>query len=168
MEPFLGEIRAFSFGIIPKGWAGCNGQLLSVSQNSALFSLLGTQYGGDGRSTFGLPDLRGRVGINAGPQNIQGESAGVETVTLLSSNLPAHTHFANATTVEANAFSGRSGVFAASKDPTFPLYGSPTALVPIAPQTVGASGENLPHDNMQPYLVLNYCIALQGIYPSRG
>lgn len=173
MEPFLGEIRIFSFGLIPRGWAACNGQLLSIAQNSALFSLLGTQYGGDGRTNFALPDLRGRAGVHfgdfLGAPYALGQAAGSETVTLTTAQLPAHNHLAMATTMTANFFAPVSGIFAsvdAAAD--FPIYGAANNLLAIDPSTVTADGGGQPHENMQPFLVLNACIALQGIFPSHS
>lgn len=168
MDPFVGEIRPFSFGLVPKGWASCSGQLLPIAQNSALFSLLGTRFGGDGIRTFGLPDLRGRTPIGTQAANVNlGESSGVESVTLVSNQLPAHNHIAVATNTAANSPAPASGLLAQT-DPSFPVYGSPNALVAIAPATIGQTGGNQPHPNMQPSLTINYCIALQGVYPPRS
>lgn len=168
MDPFLGEIRAFSFGIIPKGWAPCSGQLLPIAQNSALFSLLGTRFGGDGIRTFGLPDLRGRTPTGAANLSTDvGLASGQETVTLNIAELPGHTHFAGATTLAANSPAPASGLLAQTGS-TFPIYGPPTQLTAIAPESINSVGGNQPHENMQPSLVINYCIALQGIYPSRS
>lgn len=167
MDPFLGEIRAFSFGIIPRGWAPCNGQLLPINQNTALFSLLGNRYGGDGKSTFGLPDLRGRVGVSLSPQYQQGTSGGAETVTITAESLPQHFHSAAATTQTANSFTPNSGILAAPTDNTFSIYGAPQSLVALDPAAVGSAGGSQAHTNLQPYLAVNYCIALSGVYPSR-
>ena len=164
--PFLGEIRTFGFNFAPRGYAMCNGQTLSISQNDALFSLLGTTYGGNGTTTFNLPDLRGRHGIHFGQgpglgNYVEGEQAGTETVTLLSTEMPQHSHQPQASTVDettnrpGSAFPTKGGVYAGATDTT--LMG-PT----------NTAGGNQPHNNLPPYLVLNYCIALQGVFPSRN
>lgn len=168
-DPFVAEIRIFGFNFAPKGWAFCNGKLMAISQNTALFSLLGTTYGGDGRSTFALPDLQGRSAMfyGQGPglsyRDI-GEAAGEETITLLQSEMPAHSHSYNGVNdsgVQANpdgAVPARVGVYnSASATPGMMNAGA------IAP-----TGGSQPHNNMQPYLTLNFCIALQGIFPPRG
>jgi len=164
-EPFLGEIRCFAFNFAPLGWAMCNGDTMSIAQNTALFSLLGTTYGGNGQSTFALPDLRGRVGMHLGQgpgltNRNEGESAGEEIHTLLTTEIPAHTHgiaaaAAQTTNRPAGAVAARGGVYASAGDGT-------------QMQPTGQSGGSQPHNNLQPYLVLNYCIALQGIFPSRA
>ncbi len=167
-EPYLGEIRNFGFNFAPVGWALCQGQLLSISQNSALFSLLGTMYGGNGVTTFGLPDLRGRMplGFGQGPglnNYVQGEAAGSETVTLLGTQMPSHNH----TVAGSSTPTGKSP---AGSVPAFTSAGASygTAQDLSMSQTmIGFSGGGQPHDNMQPYLVTNWCIALEGIYPSR-
>ena len=169
MEWFLGEIRLFGFNFAPRGWALCHGQLLPISQNTALFSLLGTMYGGDGRTTFELPDLRGRVpiGFGQGPglaDHTQGEAGGAEQVTLLAAQLPPHQH-----TVAASST-------ATTKNPTNALPAKTLARAPYGttadrtmhPAMASGGGSGAPHDNMQPYLVANWCIALEGIYPARN
>ena len=175
MDPFVAEIRIFPFNFPPKGWAFCDGQLLPLSQNTALFSLLGTTYGGDGKSTFALPDLQGSVPMHPeqGPGlslHDFGEVGGVEAVTLLESEMPSHAHsvgraladVGNSVTpvnsVWAQSGAGRGGA-ALYKD------GAPTGQVNI--NSLGFAGGSLPHKNMQPYLTLNFCIALQGIFPAR-
>ncbi|HEY7811058.1 MAG TPA: tail fiber protein [Allosphingosinicella sp.] len=177
-DPFVAEIRIFGFNFAPTGWAFCNGQIMPISQNTALFSLLGVTYGGDGKSTFALPNMAGNVPMQPGqgsglsPRNL-GEMSGSETVTLLQSEMPAHNHFAQATTTTANtdqpagasiargqfSFQGNSGAA--------PLFftGAPDTV--MAPQAIGVAGGSLPHNNMQPYLTLNFCIALQGVFPPR-
>lgn len=168
-DPYLGEIRNFGFNFAPAGWALCQGQLLSIAQNTALFSLLGTQYGGDGRTTFALPDLRGRVpiGFGQGPglsARIQGEAKGTEAVTLASPETPAHNHpVAAASSATTKNPTGAVPAFT----PAGSSYGT-TADVAMSPTMTGSSGGSQPHDNMQPYLVTNWCIALQGSYPPRG
>mgnify|MGYP004701633713 CR=1 FL=1 len=170
MDPFIGQIQAFGFNFAPKGWALCNGQLMSISQNTALFSLLGTTYGGDGRVTFGLPDLRGRsiVGAGQGPGLSlidQGEMSGVETVTLLQNNLPPHNH---PVTVAVNTAAGEesdSTLYLASHDGAFSE--APTGSAVLKGVTSAPVGNGQPFSNRNPYLGINVCIALQGIYPSR-
>ena len=171
MDPFLGEIRMFAGNFAPRGWALCNDQLLAISQNTALFSLLGTMYGGDGRVTFGLPDLRGRIPMSFGqgpgltPRD-QGEMGGEETVTLLSQQMPAHTHVPNAESGGGNNTSPANNFWAAStrRDLTY----TPTPTGPMSPDAIRAAGNNQPHDNMQPYLAVSFIIALQGIFPPRS
>jgi microcystin-dependent protein len=165
-EPFLGEIRLFGFNFSPRGWAVCAGQIMSIQQNTALFSLLGTQYGGNGVQTFGLPDLRGRVAINQGQgpglQNYDiGEITGSETVTLTSQQMPIHTHLQPVTNGPASTSRPHSTVPAAGG--SYAAAGDGGAFVP--PSTAGGSQ---PFSILQPLLVLNYCIALQGIFPSRN
>ena len=174
-DPFLAEIRVFPFNFAPKGWALCNGQLLPLSQNTALFSLLGTTYGGNGKSNFALPDLQGAVPMHPGQgpglsMHDLGEMSGTDTVTLLDSEMPAHTHQAQANAggqVSSNAVNTAwgSGGFG-----SLAMYASPAAgpLVNMSPQALAPSGGSLPHNNLQPYLVFNYCIAIQGIFPPRG
>jgi microcystin-dependent protein len=171
-DPFLAEIRIFPFNFAPKGWAWCNGQLMPLSQNTALFSLLGTTYGGDGKSTFALPDLQGRAPMHPGQGpglslHDLGESSGSETVTLLETELPSHNHtFRLATedgelkTPAPDRVLGRSvGAFA---------YQSSTAnLQSMALQALAPAGGDAPHNNMMPYLTMYFCIALQGVYPPR-
>ncbi len=180
-QPFLGELRQVGFGFAMRGWALCNGQLLAIQQNAALFSLLGTQYGGNGTTTFGLPDLRGRVplcfGQGPGLSNYPiGQSIGTETVTLLSTQIPQHTHIlAGDTTIAAtsNASTPAAGnsLGAGIGAPSFAvnIYGTAGgATAPQAPANIGNFGGSQGHQNMQPYLVLNWLIALQGIFPSRN
>jgi microcystin-dependent protein len=165
MEPFIGQILLIGWDWAPRGWALCNGQLMSIPQYSALFSLLGTTYGGNGTTTFGLPDLRGRVPVHqgAGPglnPRVMGESSGEESVTLLSANLPAHNH---PIMVSSQGPGRAGGNFLGAGGIT---NGGPNDLI-LSPTTIGLTGNNVPHDNMQPYLVMNYIIALEGIYPPR-
>ena len=167
-DQFLAEIRIFPFNFAPTGWAFCNGQLMPISQNTALFALLGTVYGGDGKSTFALPDLVGNAPMQPGQgQGLSlrdlGEMSGVESITLLVSEIPVHTHglqgsFDDANnTNPANRYYGRGN----------PVYAAPAALGTMAFQSLAPAGGGLPHNNMQPYLTLNFCIALQGIFPPR-
>lgn len=174
-DPFVAEIRIFPFNFAPKGWAFCDGQILPISQNTALFSLLGTTYGGDGKSTFALPDLQGRSAMHPGQgQGLSlhdlGEIGGSESVTLLVSEIPAHAHsvgraladggnqISPVNSVWAQSAAGRGGA-ALYKD------GAPTGKV--NPLSLNPAGGGLPHQNMQPYLTLNFCIALQGVFPAR-
>jgi microcystin-dependent protein len=163
-EPFLSEIRMMSFGFPPKGWAFCNGQLLPISQNQALFSLLGTNYGGDGRVNFGLPDLQGRLPIHVGNSHTLGERGGEQAHTLSISQIPTHAHVLQGTTATANPQPVPTGAYLA---PTASLYGPASALTPLTPQTVTSVGGSQAHLNMQPFLTINFCIALQGIFPSQ-
>lgn len=161
-EPFLGEIKIISWNFAPKGWTFCNGQLLPINQNQALFSILGTTYGGDGMRTFGLPNLQGRIPFHVGNGIVLGEMGGETSHTLNISELPAHNHVpvGNTTTASTNApggnlwAAGGQTVYAAA--PTAAML--PSAILPV--------GGNQPHENMSPYLVLNFIIALQGIFPS--
>lgn len=167
-EPFLGEMRNFGFNFAPRGWAQCAGQLLQISQNTALFSLLGTMYGGDGRITFALPDLRGRMSVTTGQgpglsNRSQGEVGGRESVTLTSAQIPSHTH-----TTHASASASSK-----SPDGTLPAftnsgssYGTTSDLT-MSPAMTSGGGSGQPHDNMPPYLVTNWCIALEGVFPTR-
>lgn len=164
MEPFLGQIDILAFGFPPKGWALCNGQLLSIQQNQALFSLLGTTYGGDGRTTFALPDFRGRVPLHVGNGYIQGEWAGEEQHTLTSGELPAHTH-----QVQALTAAGTVPVPAGNLLASAALYDSSSAaLNQMAPASLSLVGGSQPHNNMPPVQTLNFVIALVGIFPSRN
>ncbi len=163
-EPFLGEIRIFSFGFAPKGWALCNGQLLPINQNQGLFSLLGTTYGGDGRVNFALPNLQGRVPFHMGSGLTQGQSSGEAAHTLNISELPAHTHVPVGNSNNANAASPAGNLWAS-------LVGGgylSTANTAMNPASILPTGGSQPHDNMSPYLTLNFCIALQGIFPSQN
>lgn len=173
MDPFLGEIRAVGFNFAPKGWAACDGQLLPISQNTALFSLLGTQYGGDGKVTFALPDIRARsvIGLGQGPglTNFSGgEEGGAETVTLLESQIPSHNHPILAAPDPAEVQSPAPDRALARSTPGF-AYQSNSAqnLVQMAVETLPPAGGGNPHENMQPYLVVYLVIALQGIFPAR-
>ena len=164
-EPFLAEIRIVSFNFAPKGWATCNGQFLPINQNQALFSLLGTTYGGNGQTTFALPDLRARVPMHFGNKHTLGEKAGEQTHTLSISEMPMHLHMLNATSVEGTtAIPGNGVTLAGSKN--YEQYRAATNLTTMQPGSVTNVGGSQAHDNMQPYLVLNFVIALQGIFPS--
>jgi microcystin-dependent protein len=165
-EPFLSEIRIFSFNFPPKGWAFCNGQFMPINQNQALFSLLGTTYGGNGQTTFALPNLQGRVPIHEGDGHTLGEAAGSSAVTINQQTMPQHLHFLNVSTSPGNAPVPGSNVLA-STSPSL-MYGAPSNLVSMNASTVGNVGGSQAHTNMAPYLVLNFCIALQGIFPSQN
>ena len=166
-QPFLGEIRLFPYNFAPRGWAFCNGQILPIAQNTALFSLLGTTYGGNGQTTFALPDLRGRVPTSSGQgpglsNYTLGQLAGEETVTLLQTQIPAHSHFPPCSSDDPNAGSPKNN-FPATVGTS--IYSTTSNANMGATSSVGGSQ---PHNNLPPYLVLNYCIALQGIFPSRN
>lgn len=172
-DQFVAEIRIFGFQFAPKGWALCNGQLLPISQNTALFSLLGTTYGGDGKSTFALPDMQGNAPMQQGQGpglslRDLGEQGGTETVTLLTSEIPLHPHSVGAQTVPLGGLADPTGN-TLSRPGSGNLYfdGGGGSIVAMAPQAIGVNGGGLPHNNMQPYLTLNFCIALQGIFPQR-
>ncbi|MES2933469.1 MAG: tail fiber protein [Pseudomonadota bacterium] len=164
-EPFLSEIRIMSFIFAPKGWALCNGQLMPINQNQALFSLLGTRFGGNGQTTFALPDLRGRTPIHVGSGHTLGESAGAQTHTLSIAEIPLHTHVANATSAPGTT-AVPSGTALLASSTNYEAYRSPTSLVPLQPGTVTNAGGSQAHQNMQPFLTLSFSIALQGIFPS--
>jgi microcystin-dependent protein len=162
-DPFLSEIRIFSFSFAPRGWAQCNGQLLPINQNQALFSLLGTTYGGDGRVNFGLPDLRGRVSMHNGSGFTLGQRGGEEAHTLIISEMPTHTHQAFASGNGPTVTSPTSNFWASNTG--FTPYGS-VANTAMSAQSLSNTGGSQAHENRSPYLTLNYCIALQGIFPS--
>ena len=164
-EPFLAEVRIVGFNFPPRGWAFCNGQFLPINQNQALFSLLGTTYGGDGRTTFALPDMRGRTPLHVGSGHPLGQRSGEETHSLASNEMPQHTHTAMVSSAEPTSPVPTDNVLGASLNE---LYASPADLVGLQAGTVGNTGGGQGHENMQPYLALNFCIALQGLFPSRN
>lgn len=164
-EPFLSEIRIMSFSFPPKGWALCNGQLLPINQNQGLFSLLGTTYGGDGRVNFALPDLQGRAPIHTGSGYTLGQRGGAESHTVTQSELPQHTHPMQASSQLANAPSPSNNVLASTSGDA---YANAANLTSLAAGSMTNVGGNQPHENRQPYLVLSFCIALQGIFPSQN
>lgn len=164
-NPFLSEIKITAFNFPPKGWAQCNGQLLPINQNQALFSLLGTTYGGDGRVNFALPDLRGRVPIHMGNGHVEGERAGEETHTVIQTEMPAHVHLVHGSGDTANQVAGANNVLGTSTPNN--IYHTPDSPVALSSATLAATGGSQAHTNMQPYLVLNFIIALQGIFPSQ-
>jgi microcystin-dependent protein len=170
LGPFLGQIMIVPYNFAPRGWQTCDGQLMSIAQNTALFSLLGTTYGGDGRTTFALPDLRGRVpiGMGQGPGLIsynEGDQGGEETVTLTLFQIPNHTHVPLGSPTVANTGSPAGANWAM---PRVLLYSSGAPSVVMSGAALGSTGGNQPHDNMKPYLVMTYIIAIVGIFPSRG
>jgi microcystin-dependent protein len=162
-EPFLSEIRMMSFVFPPKGWALCNGQLLPINQNQALFSLLGTTFGGDGRVNFGLPDLRGRVPIHTGNGHTLGERGGEEAHTLSISEMPTHTHMMQGSNNNGDSVTPAGNLLGSVSN----LFNSGSNLTTLAPSSVVSIGGSQAHLNMQPFLVISFCIALQGIFPSQ-
>jgi microcystin-dependent protein len=164
-DPFIGQISLFGFPYAPRGWAQCSGQTLSIAQNQALFSLLGTTFGGNGVNTFGLPNLGGNVTMSSGLTWTQGMTAGEAAHTLLGNEIPPHTHTVNATGNSTGTVNTPTNTLLNS--PTPPLYTAPANLVALTPTTVANVGQNQAHENRQPYTVVNFCIALQGIFPSR-
>jgi microcystin-dependent protein len=171
-EPFVAEIKLFAGNFAPKGYAFCDGQLLPISQNTALFSLIGTTYGGDGKSTFGLPNLQGRAPMDPGQgpgltERLLGEAGGQETVTLTVQQMPAHAHAANASTNATNAQVPTGAVWATEIGAGFLDY-SGSGSAQMAPAALAASGGGQPHSNLQPYLTVSFIIALQGVFPSRS
>jgi microcystin-dependent protein len=171
-DQFLAEIRIFPFNFPPTGWAFCNGQLLPLSQNTALFALLGTFYGGDGKSTFALPDLQGAAPMQTGQgqglsERFLGEQSGTESVTLLLSEIPLHTHSFSGSNEDATQGSLTDSVVPSKASGGTPYQTSLAGLQPMNLQALALAGGSLPHNNMQPYLSLNFCIALQGIFPQR-
>jgi microcystin-dependent protein len=174
-SPFVAEIRIFPFNFAPTGWAFCNGQTMPISQNTALFSLLGTTYGGDGKSTFALPNLQGSAPLMPGQGPglslyDLGQAGGETNVTLIQSEIPAHRHTARANSGAGTQSSPANADWASAKvlRQGINLYGQGEANTTMNPQALSITGGNLPHNNMPPYLVLNFCIAMQGIFPSRS
>lgn len=165
-EPYVGEIRLFAGNFAPQGWAFCDGQLLSIAQNVVLFDLIGTIYGGDGVSTFQLPDLRGRVPVHQGSGYVQGQQGGQETVTLAVAQMPAHRHAMNASPSPASATQGPSQVPGSSA--AMRLYGSGAPNMTMASDALAPAGAGQPHENMPPFAALNYIISLFGIFPSQS
>lgn len=167
-EPFIGEIKFFAFDFPPRHWAPCDGRVLPISQNQALFSLLGTQFGGNGSTTFALPDLRGRAPLHPSPATPQGKLAGAETVALDINQIPEHNHMVNATKTAGTQEDYEGAVLAAVSNPEAKLYAQLGTMETLNPATVSATGGSQPHANCQPSLAGNYCIALNGIFPSRN
>ena len=178
-DQFLAEIRIFPFNFPPTGWAFCNGQIMPISQNTALFALLGTTYGGDGKSTFALPDMQSNVPMQPGQgQGLSlrdlGEMSGVESITLLVSEIPLHTHNAQVSLVDATSNQAQGNVIGKSRwddgqgtTGQISTFSAQPVTTQLAPTALAIGGGGLPHNNMQPYLTLNFCIALQGIFPQR-
>jgi microcystin-dependent protein len=179
MDPFVAEIRIFPFNFAPKGWAFCNGQILPISQNTALFSLLGTTYGGDGKSTFALPNMQGNAPMHPGQgQGLSlhdlGEVGGSQTVTLIQSEMAAHSHslmaisaFNASDNSPQNNVLSKAGAAGAPLNAYVPGSPNPSPIVQMAPTAIALNGSSQPHNNMQPFLTLNFCIALQGVFPPR-
>ena len=171
-DQFVAEIRIFAGNFAPTGWALCDGQLMPISQNTALFSLLGTMYGGDGRSTFALPNLQGSAPMHSGQgpgltERLVGEAGGNDVITLLPTEMPSHPHSLLAVNVPATDTNPAGHVLAGPQEDTYLPLGNKTA-VPMNPQSLGLAGSSLPHNNLQPYLVLTFIIALQGVFPPRS
>jgi microcystin-dependent protein len=165
--PFLGELKLVAFNFAPKGWAQCNGQFLPINQNQALFSLLGTTYGGNGQTTFALPELRGRVPLHPGQGFTQGQVGGQEAHTLTQSEMPQHLHFLSATSADANTPAPSNSILASANN-AFAQLAAQSPLVALDPSSLSNFGGSQPHINQQPTLVLCWVIALQGIFPSRN
>ncbi|WP_312110763.1 phage tail protein [Brevibacillus reuszeri] len=163
-EPFVGELRLFPINYAPRGWAFCDGQILQINQNQALYSLLGNTYGGDGRTTFALPDLRGKVPVHVSTSIPLGSSAGEASHTLTINEIPQHTHQVVASSANATATNPAGNTWAQVAEP----YAQANSLTQMNPAAIGTAGGSQPHNNMQPYLAMHFCIALQGIYPSRN
>ncbi len=164
-EPFLGEIRLMPYGFVPKGWAMCNGASLNVQDYPSLYAVLGTNYGGDGKNWFKLPDLQGRVATHQGQGFFVGEQGGLEYVTLNIATLPQHGHLLMSSTEAGSNFPSDTAVLTESGQPA---YTWADKMVALAPDTCSLEGGNLPHNNIQPSLVMNYCIAMTGLFPSRN
>jgi microcystin-dependent protein len=176
-EVYVGQIMMTGFGFAPRSFASCNGQLLAISQNQALFALLGVQFGGNGSTNFALPNLQGQAPVGAGASvdpnwqpspYVIGTVAGVESVTLLPTNLPTHTHLVGATTTPGTTTNPTNNIFAAASVSTEPVYGAATQLVPLYSGTLAMNGGGVAHQNMQPFRVINFNIALSGVFPSRN
>jgi microcystin-dependent protein len=165
-QPFIGEIRMFGGNFAPVGWAFCDGSLLVISQNDALFNLIGTTYGGDGQTTFALPDLRSRVPVHAGPGFALGQAGGAETVTLTTSQIPTHSHVPQANSGAGNQSSPANGVWASPSTGT--IYSNVAPAIAMDQGAAGSAGGSQPHDNMMPFLVVNFILSLFGVFPSQA
>jgi len=163
-SPFIGEIRMFAGNFAPVGWAFCNGAVIPIDQNDALFNLIGTTYGGDGQTTFALPDLQSRIPVHVGPGFALGQQAGVESVTLTTNQIPAHSHVPQADSSAGTQSSPGGGVWAQS---TLGQFSAAAPTLTMAPSALGSSGGSQPHDNMMPFLVINFILSLFGIFPSQ-
>jgi len=166
--PFLGEFRIVGYTFAPRGWAMCNGQLLPINQNQALFAILGTTYGGDGRVNFGLPNFQGRAPIHTGNGFVLGQAAGEQNHTLNLNEMPLHTHAVNGSSANGNTPTAAGNTWAVEGSNTTFIYSNGTDDAHMAPSAIANAGGSQPHSNMQPFLVLNFVIALQGIFPSRN
>jgi microcystin-dependent protein len=167
-QPYVGEIRMFAGNFAPVGWMFCEGQLLSIAENDVLFNLIGTTYGGDGQSTFALPDLRGRLPIHQGASFTIGQNGGAEQVTLMVNQIPAHTHPFLASGNQASSTSPANQVPAITQASTITPYGTDAPQVQLSPSSVGSTGGSQPHDNFQPYLCVDFIISLFGVFPSQS
>jgi microcystin-dependent protein len=167
-QPYVGEIRIFAGNFAPNGWLSCDGQILPISENETLFQLIGTTYGGDGQSTFALPDLRGRMPVHQGNGMVLAETGGAEQVTLTTPQMPAHTHPIVGSAANASATSPAGGVPGTMPEVATSAYGSDAPLTTLAPQSVSPVGGSQPHDNMQPFLCVGFIISLYGIFPSQS
>ncbi|RBP48755.1 phage tail protein [Arenicella xantha] len=170
-EPFLAEVRIVGFNFAPRGWAFCDGQILPINQNQSLYSLLGTTYGGDGRTSFALPDLRGRAPMHVGSsdggeEHPEGQKSGEETHTLSAAEMPQHTHAQKASATNADTSTPTGHLLA--REVSNPYSAATTSKEPFAAGTIANTGGGQAHNNMQPYLALNFCIALRGLFPSRN
>lgn len=165
-QPFVGEIRMFAGNFAPAGWMFCDGQILPISENETLFQLIGTTYGGDGQSTFALPDLRGRMPVHQGNGLILSETGGAESVSLIAPQVPAHTHPLIGSAANASATSPSGGVPGTMPEVATSAYGSDGPLTTLAPQSIATAGGSQPHENMQPFLCVDFIISLFGIFPS--
>lgn len=165
-QPFIGEIRMFAGNFAPVGWAFCNGAIIPIDQNDALFNLIGTTYGGDGQTTFALPNLQSRVPVHVGPGFALGQSGGVESVTLTTSQIPAHSHVPQANDAAGTQAGGDNGVWA-STSPALNNYSNVAPSLNMDPAAIGSAGGSQPHDNMVPFLVINFILSLFGVFPSQ-
>ena len=163
--PFVGEIRMFAGNFAPAGWSFCNGALVPIDQNPTLFQLIGTTYGGDGQTTFALPDLQSRVPVHVGPGFALGQSGGVETVTLTTSQIPAHSHVPQCSNAAGTQAGPGGAVWAVAQSN---IYSDVAPTLGMAPQAIGSAGGSQPHDNMIPFLVINFIISLFGVFPSQS
>ena len=166
-NPFIGEIRMFGGNFAPAGWAFCQGQLMPISENDALFNLIGTTYGGDGQTTFALPDLQSRVPVHVGPAFALGQTGGEEAVTLTTSQIPAHSHVPLCNQNAGSTASAAGGLWAANATVANPTYATAAPNAAMDPAAIGSAGGSQPHDNMIPFLVINFILSLFGVFPSQ-